>query len=206
MRKILIGVVITLMVVFMIRSCEDQLDGKRILSESSMLIRNEIENVSKLVVTEGHFAEVFNYRESENLFGNLITTEKKALVVVNAEVAVSYDLSQLGFQLDSLNKVLRITTLPDPEIRISPDLEYYDVQGDYLNPFDADDYNAIKNKVNASLRKKIERSNLVSNAENRLLSELSGIYVLTNSLGWTLEYQDRVLSDTTLKSLPVFKN
>jgi hypothetical protein len=36
--------------------------------------------------------------------------------------------------------------------------------------------------------KKIEVSDLKSNAQNRLLSELSKFYILTNSLGWKLEY------------------
>jgi hypothetical protein len=36
--------------------------------------------------------------------------------------------------------------------------------------------------------KKIEASDLKSNAQNRLISELSKFLILTNSLGWTLEY------------------
>ena len=39
--------------------------------------------------------------------------------------------------------------------------------------------------------KKIEESELKSNAQNRLLSELAKFYILTNSLGWTLEYNSQ---------------
>ena len=92
--------------------------------------------------------------------------------------------------MDEENKVLTITQIPEPEIKISPDFEYYDVTADYLNPFNAGDYNAIKRNVNASLMKKIEASSLRSNAENRLVSELSRILVLTNTMGWTLVYEN----------------
>lgn len=42
-----------------------------------MLIQQQIDNVSKLIVTEGHFTEVYNYMESKELFGPLITAEKR---------------------------------------------------------------------------------------------------------------------------------
>lgn len=191
MKKILIGVVLTLAVLLIYRSCIERREEQSILKENSMLIQEHINKVSKLIVTEGHFAEVYNYKDSQQLFGPLITADKKALVVVNAEVTVAYDLSLIEFEMDEETKTLRILNIPKPEIKISPDFEYYDVSSDYLNQFNADDYNKIKRNVNASLLKKIESSSLRSNAENRLLSELSKFLLLTNSMGWTLVYGDR---------------
>lgn len=155
-----------------------------------MLIQQQIENVSKLIVTEGHFAEVYTYEDSQQLFGPLVTAHKKALVVVNADVTIAYDLRKIEFELQPESKTLLIKSIPEPEINISPDFEYYDVRADYLNPFDAADYNKIKNRVNASLMKKVEASSLKSNAENRLLSELSKFQILTSTMGWTLSYSD----------------
>lgn len=191
MKKVLAGILITLAVVLIFRSCAEGKEEKTILQENSMLIQEQISNVSKLIVTEGHFAEVYNYKDSQELFGPLITADKKALVVVNAEVAIAYDLSKIEFEVDEANKTLYIKNLPEPEIKISPDFEYYDVTADYLNPFGASDYNKIKKNVNASLSKKIEASSLKSNARNRLLSELQKFYVLTNSLNWKLVYGDQ---------------
>lgn len=196
MKKILIGAVIALASVLIYRSCADDREQKTILEENSMLIQQELKNVSKLIVTEGHFAEVYNYKDSKELFGPLITAHKKALVVVNADVSIAYDMSKINYEVDQENKVLKITQIPEPEIKISPDFEYYDVTADYLNPFNAGDYNAIKRNVNASLMKKIEASSLRSNAENRLLSELSRILVLTNTMGWTLVYENTPVENT----------
>ncbi len=195
MKKVLVGAILALAAVLIYRSCTDDNQEKRILKENSMLIQQQIENVSKLIVTEGHFSEVYNYADSKELFGPLLTADKKALVVVNAEVNVAYDLSKINFEIDGENKTLILQNIPEPEIKISPDLEYYDVSADYLNPFEADDYNAIKRNVNASLLQKIKTSNLMSNAENRLVSELSKLLVLTNSLGWTLVYDNEVIED-----------
>lgn len=174
--------------VFIFRSCSNDRKEKSILKENSMLIQQEIANVSKLIVTEGHFAEVYSYKDSQQLFGPLLTADKKALVVVNAEVTVAYDLSKITFEVDEERKTLRILTIPEPEIKINPDFEYYDVTADFLNQFNASDYNKIKKNVNVSLMKKIELSSLKSNAQNRLISELSKFYILTNTLGWNLVY------------------
>ena len=198
MKKILIGVVITLAGVLIFRSCSEDKKEKSILQENSMLIQKQIENVSKLIVTEGHFAEVYNYKDSQLLFGTLVTANKKALVVVNAEVTVAYDLAQVDFEIDEPNKTLRIKSIPEPEVKINPDFEYYDVTADYFNPFDEKDYNRIKKNINASLMKKVEASSLKTNAQNRLMSELQKFYILTSSMEWTLEY----LGEPVNKDLP----
>ena len=195
MRKILFGVVITLIIMFGFKYCMDSEQDKQELQESSVLIQKQIQNVGKLVVTEGHFSEIFNYKNSKEIFGAYFTSEKKALVVVNAEVSVAYDLSKIEYEIDSENQILQITNIPEEEIKINPDFEYYDVQSDFLNPFEAQDYNEIKETIKSSLMRKVENSSLKTNAKNRLISELSKFYILTNSLGWTLEFKTNPINN-----------
>ena len=183
------GVIITLIVLFTFKYCGDKKEDKIVLRESTALIQEQLKNVSKLVVTEGTFSEVFNYENSKEIFGDYLTADKKALIVVNAKVTVSYDLKGIKYNVDEESKTLEIISIPDQEINISPDLEYYDIQSDFLNPFEAEDYNQIKETVKASLLKKVENSTLKTNAENRLISELSKFYILTETLGWTLVYK-----------------
>jgi hypothetical protein len=47
--------------------------------------------------------------------------------------------------------------------------------------------------VKANLAKKIEKSSLKSNAQNRLISELSKMLILTNTMGWKLRYEGQVI-------------
>ncbi|OUS00531.1 hypothetical protein A9Q86_10915 [Flavobacteriales bacterium 33_180_T64] len=190
MRKILFGVVITLIVLFTFKYCGEKKEDGIILQEHTALIKEQVKNVGKLVVTEGHFSEVYTYKNSKTVFGDLLEAEKRAIVIVNADVTIGYDLSQIEYEIDELTKTLRIVSIPKEEIKISPDFEYYDIQADFFNQFEAKDYNAIKDTVRESLMKKIEASDLKSNAQNRLISELAKFYILTSSLGWTLQYNE----------------
>lgn len=195
MKKILLGIIIAVAFFFVFRYFENKKDDKAILYENSMLIQEQIKNVGKLIVTEGHFSEVFNYKNSKALFTDYFTADKKALVVVNADVTISYDLSKVVYKIDEETKTLHIISIPKEEISISPDLQYYDIQSDYFNPFGASDYNKIKETIKASLIKKLEKSDLQKNAKTRLLEELSNFYVLTNSLGWTLKYEENSITN-----------
>lgn len=193
MKRVLVGIVIAMAMILIFQSWNKGKVEKSILKENSLLIQQQIENVSKIIVTEGHFSEVYSYKDSQQLFGPYFTADKKALVVVNAEVTVSYDLNKINFEVDEITKTLKIIDIPEPEIKINPDFEYYDVTADYFNQFSANDYNKIKNNVKASLLKKVNASSLLKNAENRLVSELSKFYILTNSLGWTLSYNEEIV-------------
>ena len=177
-------------VLFTFKYCGDKRSEEITVKENSALIQKQLHNVSKLTVTEGHFSEVFTYENSKAYFGDLLSAEKKALVVVNANVTVAYDLSKIDYNVDESTKTLSILSVPEEEIKISPDIEYYDIQADFFNQFEAKDYNALKETVKESLMKKVENSDLKNNAKNRLISELSKFYILTNSLGWTLVYDE----------------
>ena len=194
MRKILFGVILTLGIILFVtnKSCDKDAAG---IVEQSLLIQEQLVNVGKLVVTEGHFSEIYDYRNSKAIFGDYLTSEKSALVVVNAKVSVIYDLSKIEVDLNEKTKTITIMNIPEEEIEINPDLEYFDVQSGFFNPFSAEDYNLIKDEVVGSLKKKIDASTLVSNGKNRLLSELSKFYILSNSMGWTLEYKSFEIKD-----------
>lgn len=193
MKKILFGILIGMLLISGFKYFQIKKD-EVVLQQKSVLIQQQLKNVGKLVVTEGHFSEVFNYKNSTEIFGQYFTAQKKALVVVNTDVTVAYDLSKLKYEIDELNKTVRILSIPKEEITINPDFEYYDIQADFLNPFEAKDYNEIKETVKKSLQKRIENSSLKKNAKNRLLSELSKFYILTNSLGWKLEYNQTLIN------------
>lgn len=195
MRKILFGVVITLIILFTFKYCGDEKHDKWTLKENSVLIEKQIKNVGKLIVTEGHFSEVYTYEDSKSIIGDWYESEKKALVVTNAKVTIAYDLSQIEYSIDQTTKTLQILSIPEEEIKINPDIEYYDIEDGLFNEFEAKDYNKIKETIKQSLMKKINASELKSNAQNRLISELAKFYILTNSLGWSLEYNQSVITD-----------
>lgn len=192
---IIIGVVVFFAYQFFTRS-----SNSSTLEYNSALIEKQLKNVSKLVVTEGHYSQVMTYKDQKNYFMDLVSFEKKALMVVNAEVTISYDLSKIKYDINETNKTITIKNIPEAEMKISPDVHFYSIDESYFNPFGTADYNKINKKVKAEVAKKMEKSKLKTNAENRLISELSKILILTNTMGWTLKYNGEIIaSQTTLK-------
>lgn len=158
------------------------------------IIQKQILNVGKLVVTEGHFSEVITYKDQKKYMMEMISFEKKALVVINAEATVSFDLSKMKYDIDAKNKTVTITYIPKEELKIYPDIKFYDVEQSTLNEFTGNDYNKINKIVKANLTNKLQKSSLITNAKNRLVSELSKILILTNSMGWKLQYNGNVIN------------
>lgn len=164
------------------------------LEYNTNLIQQQIKNVGKLVVTEGHFAEVLTYKDQKKTYIPGLTFDKKALVVINADVTVSFDLSKITYEVNEENKVLILTNIPEEEITIYPDVKYFNTESSTFNEFTGEDHNKINKIAKENLAKKIEQSPLKKNAKNRLLSELTKFLVLTNSMGWTLQYNGNIIT------------
>jgi predicted nucleic acid-binding protein len=165
------------------------------------LIQQQIKNVGKLVVTEGHFAEVITYKDSKKYMGNLISFDKKAIVVINADVTVGYDLGKIQYDINENNKTINIVSIPAEEVKISPDFKYYDTESSTFNEFTGTDYNKINKTARENLAKKINASNLKTNAKSRLVTELSKILLVANNSKWQLLYQGKPIE--TEKELQV---
>ena len=195
LKRIIAAAAIVVIIILAFKFCEFKKGDDSSLEYNTNLIQQQIVNVGKLVVTEGHFSEVITYKNQQKYMMDMLSFEKKAIVIVNADVAVSYDLHQLKYDIDEANKTITILSIPKEEIKISPDIKYYDVQQSQMNPFTGDDYNKINKSVRANLAKKIEKSSLKSNAQNRLISELSKILIVTNTVGWKLKYNGKTIDN-----------
>ena len=193
LRRILIGIAVIGGIFLLFKYCDFKKKDDEDITYNTNLIQQQILNVGKLVVTEGHFSEVITYKNQQKYLLDMLSFEKKALVVVNADVTVAYDLHKMKYDIDEKNKTITIVSIPKEEIKISPDIQFYNVEQSKMNPFTGDDYNKINKSVKANLAKKIEKSTLKTNAQNRLISELSKLLITTNTLGWTLKYEGKVI-------------
>lgn len=193
LKRILIAVGVIVGIFLLFKYCDFKKNDDQDITYNTNLIQQQILNVGKLVVTEGHFSEVITYKNQQKYLLDMLSFEKKALVIVNADVTVAYDLHKMKYDIDEVNKTITIVSIPKEEIKISPDIQFYDVEQSKLNPFTGDDYNKINKSVKANLAKKIEKSSLKTNAQNRLISELSKILILTNTMGWKLQYEGKVI-------------
>jgi hypothetical protein len=195
LKRTIAGAVLVVAIVLAFKFCAFKKEDDSTMDYNTNLIQQQIVNVGKLVVTEGHFSEVVTYKNQQKYMMDMLSFEKKALIIVNADITVSYDLHQMKYDIDEKNKIITILSIPKEEIKISPDIKFYDVEQSQMNPFTGEDYNKINKSVKANLTKKIEKSSLKSNAQNRLISELSKILILTNTMGWKLQYDGKVIAN-----------
>ena len=184
LKRILIGVGVVVIGLLLFKYCDFKKEKEDEFDYNTNLIQQQILNVGKLVVTEGHFSEVITYKNSNKYFLDMISFEKKAIVIVNAKVTVAYDLHQMKYDIDEKNKTITILSIPKEEISIYPDIQYYDVEQSKLNK-----------TVKTRMAQKVEKSTLKTNAKNRLVSEISKMLILTNSLGWKLQYNGEVIEN-----------
>lgn len=154
-----------------------------VVSETQ-LFYNGLEKIAKLQVVEGYFTEVHTYKDSKSYWNDLISFDKKALVVVNAKAQIAYDLKNLDVVIDSIAKKIAIRNIPKPEVTIVPDISYYDIQQSALNEFTAKDYNTIKEELLLNLEKNTIVSDLKVQAHDRFFEELSQILILSKMYGW----------------------
>ncbi len=152
--------------------------------EEINVMLKSINNLSKLVVTEGNFSEIYSFSDTKKYFYNYFQFKKKAIVSVNAKVEIGYDLSKLDIQLDSVQKKIIINKIPNPDIVISPDVKYFDLEQSQFNNFSTTDLNEINQKAIAKIEETIEVTTLKKQAEQRLFEELSKIYQLSKIYGW----------------------
>lgn len=155
------------------------------------IIENGIRNVSKLVVTEASYSEVYSYNDIDKYFFETLDFEKKLTLLVNAKVQVSYDLKELGTELDSLHKKIIITHIPEAVVTVIPDVKYYDFQQSVLNTFSKNDLNEIQQKAIDKLMETVEISKSKSLAKDRLFEELKQLLNITEIVGWTIEDQTK---------------
>ena len=180
--------------------CYDKKETKHQQEEIQVML-NGIKSMSKLVVSEGSFSEVYNYSDSKKYFYDYVSFDKKAIVSVNAKVEVGYDLSKLDIQVDSIGEKIIINKIPKEEVLISPDIKYFDLQQSNFNSFSKTELNKINQKSIQKIKETVEITQLKSEAKTKLFEELSKIYQLSSVFGW------EVIDNTNSGFLkPLFKN
>ena len=160
-------------------------DAERTKQESQVLLQ-QVQNVSKLVTVEGHFAEIFSEENTQLYFG--IPSTKRILIKVNAKVSAGYNLEGLKIEADAATKTLHISNLPPPEIiSIEPDITYYDITNGIFNQFSKDDYNRLNQKSVQIIRDQVAKSGLMENVKGQGLKNFDALRLLTESMGWKFE-------------------
>lgn len=154
--------------------------------ENISLLTERIEEISTLMVIEGHFSEVYTFKEVENKFYGLLPFEKKIILLVKARAMIGYDLSKMEYEIDRKNKKVLIKSLPEQDIIIEPEITYYDIQESTFNKFNEADLTKINKKAVELIRKEVKNSYINDMAQKRLKETLQNIVFATETIGWDI--------------------
>ena len=148
------------------------------------VISNGIKNVSKLIVQEAEYTELYNYKEAKTYFFETIEFQKKIILLVTAKVQVSYDLRKLEIEIDSTNKQVILKSIPDQELTIVPSFKYYDLQQSMWNTFTKEDLNKIQKNSLDKLLQTVAVSEVKHKAKKRLVEEINNLLSLAQLVNW----------------------
>jgi hypothetical protein len=157
---------------------------------SSQTVLEKVERVFKIILVEGFFAEIYDYRQTQR-FLEFIPVTKKALLIVNAKVMVGYDFKKVKLEIDESSNEIRIVEFPAPEIlSIDPEVKYYNVEDNILNKFSTEDLTRIQQEAKSIILERAMQSDLPHIAQNQVRTLLLELGELRN---WKLSGVDKLL-------------
>lgn len=195
---IIIGALVSLGIVTYFKS----INKKKLVNSQSVLLLDKIKKVCKFITVEGDFAEIYHYEDVKERFLKLISSRKKALVVINAKAYVGYDLSKITLIPDNVNKKITIEHFPQPEIlSIETNLNYYDKSDGLFNKFEAKDLTGLHQEAKLHIQDKVPESGLIEAAQKEALETILLMENIVETIGWTLDYSALKIEEKDTKKL-----
>ena len=196
MKKYAIYILVCLLGFFIAKGIYKN-ENKHNFNEDIQIVLQSVKNISKLVVSEGTFSEMYSYKDAKKYFYDTFEFNKSIIVIVNAKVQVLFNLEKMEVEIDSVNKKIKIKFIPKEEVIIIPEVKYYDLQQSTFNSFTKEELNNINKKSVEKIKETVEVSKIRTTAKKRLIDELSKIYQLSTILGWeVVDETEEQLLDT----------
>lgn len=195
-------IIISILVTLGLVTIYKQWKTKKVTNEQSILILDKIKRVCKFVTVEGDFAEIYHYEDVKQKFLKLISSRKKALVVINAKAHIGFDLGKVQMSADPKTKRVTLAHFPQPEVlSIESNINYYDKSDGMFNRFEAADLTDLHTKAKAHIMDKVPESGLYNVAKQEALEAIHLIENLVETIGWTLDYSALKIEDEAPKKL-----
>lgn len=200
--NIFLGLILGAIATYWVYTFFNKKKSKELTTHQSTVLLEKIKTVCKLIAVEGDFAEIYKYENTKERFMSLISSKKKALVVINAKAQIGYDLKKILMHSDNSNKKIVLTNFPEPEIlSIQPELEFYDIQNGFFNSFKPDDLTVLNQEAKKHIREKIPQSGLMETAKKEALQTVLLIEKIVETIGWELDYSALQIPESEKKKL-----
>ncbi|MDR6922514.1 DUF4230 domain-containing protein [Chryseobacterium sp. 2987] len=178
------GVLAMLILFFGLKSCLN-LGGKTEQSDYYILT-NQISRMNKMVVMEQNTSSMQKTKMGYEVFGKEVSSNS-IITYTKTNAQVSYDLNKMKIEVDSINKKLVITELPDADIRITPSVEIQSLDDSFFNRISEKDIKNVTQKAKETAMKSIDQNQLRTEGRKQLMENLNNIFVLAKALNYTIE-------------------
>lgn len=153
-------------------------------TESSHTVMESMQKVFKIVTAEGHFNEIYDYKETSKLF-NFIPSTKKALVIIKGKVHLGYDFAKAKWEVDEAHKKITLVHFPEPELlSLDVDYQYYNIEEKFYNLFSKEDLSNIQREGKNQIKKAAMQSHLPQTAAEQIELVLKELLLAKD---WKLE-------------------
>lgn len=191
-----LGLILGAILMYWLFSLFRKKKNKEVTKQQSTVLLDKIKSVCKLISVEGDFAEIYHYENTKGGLMNLLSSKKKALIIVKAKAHIGYDLQKLGLKADNKNKKIIMTNFPEPEVlSIEPELQYYDVKNGLFNSFSSEDLTKVNQEAKDHIKQKIPDSGLMQTARKEALQAVLLVEKIVETIGWTLDYSALEISN-----------
>ena len=173
---------------------------KTLTEQQSVILLDKIKKVSKLITVEGEFAEIYHHENTQDKFLGLLSSRKKAIVLINAKTHIGFDFTKIRMKADIKKKSIILSEFPLPEVlSIEPSIRFYDIQNGFLNKFNSEDLTRVNKEAKDHILQKIPESNLMQTANQEAIEAIALMENLVATIGWKLDYTALELPDAGFK-------
>lgn len=186
----LAGIILAAIIFFSFRSYFNI--SKKTESSDYYILTNQILKMNKMVVMEQNTSSMQKTKMGYELFGKEMTSNS-IITYTKTNAQVSYDLNKMKIKVDSVNKKLIITELPDAEVRITPSVEIQTLDDSFFNRISEKDIKNVTAKAKQTAYKSIDQNKLRTEGRKQLMENLNTIFVLAKALNYNIEDQTGTL-------------
>ncbi|GEN70755.1 hypothetical protein CLA01_08270 [Chryseobacterium lathyri] len=178
------GILVMLILFFGLKSCFNL--GEKTEKSDFYILTNQISKMNKMVVMEQNVSSMQKTKMGYEVFGKEVSNNS-IITYTKTNAQVSYDLNKMKIEVDSINKKLVITELPDAEIRITPSVEIQSLDDSFFNRISEKDIKNVTQKAKETAVKSINENQLRTEGRKQLMENLNNIFVLAKALDYTIE-------------------
>lgn len=150
------------------------------------ILTNQISKMNKMVVLEQNMSSMQKTKMSYEFLGSEVTSNN-IITYTKTTAQVSYDLNKMKMEVDSINKKLIITELPDADIRITPSVEIQSMDDSFFNRISEKDIKNVTLKAKNTAIRSVDQNKLRNEGRKQLMENLNNIFVLAKALNYTIE-------------------